>query len=163
MRLILPIILFAILSGCLEVEASSNDYDRHELLVQFSLAPVTFTNSRRCTVDTGLWLNPYTGQFFSLASDLDVEHIVPLSWAHEHGGANWTVKLKRQFAEDPENLGLVDGGRNQSKGDKGPDEWMPPYEPVRAIYVKRFMAIMEKYGLKFSSEESTQIPALLEE
>nr|WP_281166127.1 DUF1524 domain-containing protein [Microbulbifer variabilis] len=94
---------------------------------------------------------------------MDVEHIVPLSWAHEHGGANWSVELKRQFAEDPENLWLVDDGRNQSKGDKGPNKWMPPYEPVRAIYVQRFMAIMEKYGLKFSPEESTQIPALLEE
>ncbi|WP_020411235.1 MULTISPECIES: hypothetical protein [Microbulbifer] len=39
-------------------------------------------------VDTGLWLDPYTGNFYTLASDLDVEHIVPLSWAHEHGGAN---------------------------------------------------------------------------
>ncbi|WP_020411308.1 hypothetical protein [Microbulbifer variabilis] len=58
---------------------------------------------------------------------------------------------------------LVDDGRNQSKGDKGPDEWMPPYELVQAIYVQRFMAIMEKYGLKFSQEESAKIMALLEE
>ncbi|WHI52752.1 DUF1524 domain-containing protein [Microbulbifer sp. MLAF003] len=114
-------------------------------------------------VDTGLWLDPYTGQFYSLASDLDVEHIVPLSWAHEHDGANWTVKLKRQFAEDPENLWLVDDDRNQTKGDKGPYEWMLPYEPVQVIFVQRFMAIVEKYGLKFSPEESTQILALLEE
>ncbi|WP_444917621.1 HNH endonuclease family protein [Microbulbifer sp. JMSA003] len=135
---------------------------RHELLVQFSLAPVTFTNEKQCTVDPGLWLDPYTGQFFNLASDLDVEHIVPLSWVHGHGSANWTVELKRQFAEDPENLWLVDDGRNQSKGDKGPDEWMPPYEPVQAIYVQRFMAIVERYGLKLSQEESAQILALLE-
>lgn len=84
MRLILPIASSAVLSGCLEVEANSNvkDYDRHEwllrwsgpdgdcqstrheLLVQFSLAPVIFTNERGCTVDTGLWLDPYTGHFF---------------------------------------------------------------------------------------------------
>ncbi|WP_444928222.1 HNH endonuclease family protein [Microbulbifer sp. TRSA002] len=108
-------------------------------------------------------MDPYTGQFFNLASDLDVEHIVPLSWAHGHGGANWTVELKRQFAEDPENLWLVDDGRNQSKGDKSPDEWMPPYEPVQAIYVQRFMAIVEKYGLAFLEQESAQILALLDE
>ncbi|WP_444946455.1 hypothetical protein ACJJIP_06530 [Microbulbifer sp. VTAC004] len=87
------------------------------MLVRFSLAPVIFTNDKRCRVDTGLWLNPYIGQFFSLASDLDVEHI----------------------AEDPENLWLVDDGRNQSKGDKDPDKWMPPYKPVQAIYVQKFM------------------------
>ncbi|MCO1337052.1 DUF1524 domain-containing protein [Microbulbifer sp. OS29] len=124
---------------------------------------MTFTNAKRCTVDTGLWLDPYTGNFYFLASDLDVEHIVSLSWAHGHRGANWSVELKRQFAEDHENLWLVDDGRNQSKGDRGPDEWMPPYEPVQAIYAQRFMAIVEKYGLKFSQEESVQVLALLEE
>ncbi|WP_444946564.1 DUF1524 domain-containing protein [Microbulbifer sp. VTAC004] len=98
-----------------------------------------------------------------MAPDLDVEHIVSLSWAHEHGGASWTVKLKRQFAEDPENLWLVDDGRNQSKGDKGQDEWLPPYEPVQAIYVQRFTAIVEKYGLKFSEQELARILALLNE
>lgn len=77
--------------------------------------------------------------------------------------ADWTVELKRQFSEDPENLWLVDDGRNQSKGDKAPDEWIPPYESVQAIYVQRLMAIVEKYGLKLSSEESTQMLALLEE
>ncbi|WP_444905010.1 hypothetical protein [Microbulbifer sp. CnH-101-E] len=40
---------------------------------------------------------------------------------------------------------------------------MPPYEPVQAIYVQRFMAIVEKYGLKFSEQESAQILALLDE
>ncbi|WP_444890066.1 hypothetical protein [Microbulbifer sp. DLAB2-AA] len=40
---------------------------------------------------------------------------------------------------------------------------MPPYEPVQAIYVQRFMTIVEKYGLKFSEQESAQILALLDE
>ncbi|MFA0813953.1 hypothetical protein [Microbulbifer epialgicus] len=56
-------------------------------------------------------------------------------------------ELKREFAEDPENLWLVDDGRNQSKDDKGPDEWMPPYKPVQT-------AIVGKYGPEFSPEES---------
>ncbi|WKT61984.1 DUF1524 domain-containing protein [Microbulbifer thermotolerans] len=93
-------------------------------------------------------MDPYTGHFFTKASDLDVEHIVPLKWAHDHGGASWSRAQKRRFAEDPDNLWLVDDGHNQSKGDRGPDEWMPPYEPVAQIYVQRFMAIVQKYGLK---------------
>ncbi|MEW5251192.1 HNH endonuclease family protein [Microbulbifer sp. 2201CG32-9] len=179
MRLILPIVLSTTIFGCLAVEAETHIYDRnewlprwsdadrdcqntrHELLIQFSLAPISFTNEKGCTVKSGLWLDPYTGKFFVLASDLDVEHIVPLSWAHRHGGASWTNELKRQFAEDPENLWLVDDGRNQSKGNKGPDEWMPPYEPVQTIYVQRFIAIVEKYGLSLTQEESARFLALL--
>ncbi len=135
---------------------------RHELLIRYSLAPVVFTSREDCKVAFGLWLDPYTGEFFDKASDLDVEHIVPLKWAHDHGAAGWSREKKRRFAEDPENLWLVDDGRNQSKGHRGPDQWMPPYGPVRRIYIQRFMAIAKKYGLATSPEESQIFLALLE-
>ncbi|WP_232325180.1 HNH endonuclease family protein [Microbulbifer agarilyticus] len=134
---------------------------RHELLVRFSLAPITYTDTRHCQVKGGLWMDPYTGQFFELASDLDVEHIVPLKWAHERGGAEWSRERKRAFAEDPDNLWLVDDGRNQSKGHKGPDEWMPPYGPVRTYYLRRFLGVAEKYGLQVRPNESQLILAML--
>ncbi|MFV8782558.1 HNH endonuclease family protein [Microbulbifer sp. SA54] len=135
---------------------------RHELLIRFSLAPVTFSDGRECKVVSGLWMDPYTGSFFELASDLDVEHIVPLKWAHDHGGANWSRELKRQFAEDPDNLWLVDDGRNQSKGHLGPNEWMPPYGPVKKFYLQRFMAVVEKYGLQATEVEQRLFLAMLD-
>jgi hypothetical protein len=135
---------------------------RHELLIRYSLAPVSFTRANHCKVATGLWLDPYTGNFYEKASDLDVEHIVPLKWAHDHGGAHWSRALKRRFAEDPENLWLVDDGRNQSKGDRGPNEWMPPYAPVTAIYVRRFMAIVQKYNLQPTALESGYFLAMVD-
>ena len=135
---------------------------RHELLIRYSLAPVTYTRPDGCKVASGLWLDPYTGNFFEKASDLDVEHIVPLKWAHDHGAAGWSREKKRMFAEDPDNLWLVDDGRNQSKGHRGPDQWMPPYGPVRRHYIQRFMAVMEKYGLEYTAEEQQIFLALLE-
>ena len=135
---------------------------RHELLIRYSLAPVIFTSRDNCKVAFGLWLDPYTGNFFEKASDLDVEHIVPLKWAHDRGAASWSREKKRRFAEDPENLWLVDDGRNQSKGHRGPDQWMPPYGPVRQVYLRRFLAIAEKYGLQASETESQIFLAMLE-
>lgn len=135
---------------------------RHELLIRYSLAPVAYTAKNGCKVATGLWLDPYTGNFYERASDLDVEHIVPLKWAHDHGGAHWSREKKRQFAEDPDNLWLVDDGRNQSKGDRGPDLWMPPYGPVRRHYVQRFMAVAEKYQLSVTTGEQRLFLAMLD-
>nr|WP_242523986.1 HNH endonuclease family protein [Microbulbifer salipaludis] len=135
---------------------------RHELLIRYSLAPVTYTDHRSCKVASGLWMDPYTGNFYELASDLDVEHIVPLKWAHERGGAHWSRAKKRAFAEDPDNLWLVDDGRNQSKGHRGPDEWMPPYGPVQQYYLRRFIAVAEKYGLQATPAESRIFLAMLE-
>ncbi|SDZ85262.1 HNH endonuclease family protein [Microbulbifer marinus] len=169
------VLLFSLLAGVPVVAASYeraewlprwSDFDRdcqdtrHELLIRYSLAPVTYTRSDNCKVATGLWLDPYTGNFYFKASDLDVEHIVPLKWAHDHGGAHWSRERKRRFAEDPDNLWLVDDGRNQSKGDKGPDEWMPPYAPVATVYVQRFMAIVQKYDLQLTLAESDSLSTL---
>ena len=166
------------LFGLASVSSLADDYDRsewlpkwsdfdrdcqdtrHELLIRYSLAPVTYTRADGCRVATGLWLDPYTGNFYDKATDLDVEHIVPLKWAHDHGGASWSREQKRRFAEDPDNLWLVDDGRNQSKGDRGPDHWMPPYAPVSRIYVQRFMAIVQKYGLQTSLAESGRFHTL---
>lgn len=126
---------------------------RHELLIRYSMAPVTFTNERKCTVKTGLWLDPYSGQFYTLASDLDIEHVVALKWAHDHGGADWPLSKKRQFAEDPENLWVVQDRLNQQKSAQGPHEWLPPYAPARNVYLHRYGEIMKKYGLSFKDQK----------
>lgn len=128
---------------------------RHELLIQFSLAPLKYKPSRRgqCVVLEGLWLDPYTGRYYTKATEVDIEHIVPLSWADAHGGDKWPRSLKRRFAEDPENLWVVSARYNRQKGDQGPNEWMPPYLPTKKIYVQRFLALVDRYGLILSPSE----------
>ena len=49
---------------------------RHEMLIRDSLSDITFTNPNRCTVNTGRWLDPYTGTYINRASDLDVDHVI---------------------------------------------------------------------------------------
>jgi hypothetical protein len=89
---------------------------RHELLLRESLTAVTFKINNNCKVEGGLWFGPILGKFFIEASDLDLDHVIPLKWAHSHGGWRWTAEQKQAFANDYENLILVDDGRNQSKG-----------------------------------------------
>ncbi len=106
---------------------SDNDCQNtwHELLLRGSLEPVTFSTTSQCRVVTGKWYGQYFGIFFTESSDLDLDHIIPLKWAHDHGGWRWSAVDKQRFANDYQNLILVDDGRNQSKGAKGPGEWMP--------------------------------------
>ena len=99
---------------------------RAEMLIKNSRKPVEFRRREACTVDAGEWVDPYTGKHWTLASDLDTDHIVPLKWAHEHGGASWRRDQKEQFANDFENLLAVEDNLNQSKGARGPSKWMPP-------------------------------------
>lgn len=135
---------------------------RQELLIATSQIPVTFKNSKRCTVKFGQWYGVYTGKTFIKASDVDIDHVVPLAHAHRHGADNWTRKQRRAFANDPENLLVVDDSTNQSKSDKAPHEWLPPNKAFWCEYGKRWEHIKEKYRLRYSQRERIILNQLAE-
>ncbi len=125
---------------------------RQELLISQSQIAVSFTSARGCTVEVGLWLDPYTGSSFSKASDVDIDHVIPLKYAHDHGGAQWSPLLKKLFANDPDNLLIVDDGENQLKGAKGPSQYLPRRQ-YRCEYVRRWQHLTEKYELQLARQD----------
>ncbi len=50
---------------------------RQEVLIAESLVPVVL-DSRGCTVVSGQWLDPYTGQTFTSPSGLDIDHFIKI-------------------------------------------------------------------------------------
>ena len=117
---------------------------RAEILIRDSQRPVTF-DSGGCTVTGGLWPLPYMGGHATDSGEIDIDHIIPLKWAHGHGGDRWSPELKRAFANDPDNLLSVYYSANRSKGSKGPDDWMPPLD--QCGYAERWERLLEKYQL----------------
>lgn len=134
---------------------------RHELLISTSKRDVTFTRRDQCIVKTGLWVGLYSAKSFTNASELQIDHVVPLKWAHGHGGATWSKEKKRRFANDPINLLAVQGTLNQSKGAKGPDEWLPPNHPYRCQYIVHFNRVVEHYGLAYIPSEKRIVDRLV--
>ena len=130
---------------------------RAEILIRDSQRPVKFKRNKGCNVSWGAWKGPYTGKVMNKASDLDIDHIVPLSHAHKTGGAGWTRSQKRQFANDPQNLLAVDDSTNQSKGDKSPARWKPPQKAYWCEYATRWRGIKRKYGLRVSVPEERSL------
>ncbi len=126
---------------------------RHELLIDTSEVAVTFTRANNCTVSTGQWLDPYTGDSYTLASDLDIDHVIPLKYAHDHGGAVWSAFVKMLFANDPENLLAVDDVENSSKSARGPSEYMPPDKSFHCEYARKWQFISTKYDLELDLQD----------
>jgi hypothetical protein len=60
---------------------------------------------------------------------------------------------KETFANDLDNLVLVEASLNRQKGAKGFDEWLPPNHPYRCEYIARFNVVMTKYELKYIPTE----------
>jgi hypothetical protein len=66
---------------------------RHEILADQADGQIKLSPDG-CYVSTGLWNDPFSGKQFTRASDLDVDHVVPLKWANDRGGHSWTKGLK---------------------------------------------------------------------
>ena len=125
---------------------------RHELLLAQSTSTID-RGKNRCTIDRGRWLDPYTGKTFYSARDVDIDHLVPLKWAWDHGADKWSDQKREQIANDEMNLFAVQASVNRQKGAKGPLEWMPPAQSFHCQYVSRFLRVVTKYGLELSPEE----------
>lgn len=112
------------------IDANSDGCDtRAEVLKAESLVPVTYSSG--CTVATGQWYSWYDGATWTNASDVDIDHLVPLSEAWKSGAWNWTADQRQAFANDlgyAHALEAVTDNVNQSKGDQDPATWMPTLE-----------------------------------
>ena len=89
---------------------------RQEMLILTSRTEVKYTNPRNCVVRTGEWLDEYTGEIFTVAAQIDVDHVIPRMYAHTHGGDRWMPEKKLMFANDPLNIMLVERREIRRKG-----------------------------------------------
>jgi hypothetical protein len=136
---------------------------RHEVLILEADGPLIF-GAGACTVATGLWTDPYTAGNFTLASDLDIDHTVPLADAHRSGGWQWSTAMKRAFANDlahPETLIAVDDATNSAKGDKTPDQWLPPNSGYRCTYAIEWVSVKSSWTLTVTTTERATLASLL--
>lgn len=125
---------------------------RAEVLISQSVAPVRMRKNG-CSVAAGRWNDPYTGKVFTDASDLDIDHLVPLAWAHAHGADTWDAQKRLAFANWAPNLFPVDASVNREKGADGPLHWLPPRTEYRCEYILRFERVVLTWGLEFTPEE----------
>ncbi|KAJ4303576.1 hypothetical protein N0V90_002475 [Kalmusia sp. IMI 367209] len=116
-----------------------------------------------CASTSGSWYSPYDGATWTAASDVDIDHVVPLSNAWKSGAASWTTAKRQSYANDLTNpqLMAVTDNVNQSKGDKGPEEWKPPLTSYYCTYAKMWVKVKSVYALTITSAEKTALTSML--
>lgn len=86
---------------------------RHETLIADSSQQVTFTTEEKCQVKSGSWKPPCTAETILEFSKLDMDHVVPLKWAWDHGAAGWSRAKRIAFASAPTKLLPVEARLNR--------------------------------------------------
>jgi hypothetical protein len=124
---------------------------RMETLISQSVGQIRYKTVKQCQVIAGKWISSFTGETIYNASDIDIDHVVALKWAWNHGANNWTKDKRVMFANDPANLISVELRLNRQKGAKGLDEWLPPKNQCQ--YIVRFLRVSKKYRLKLTASE----------
>lgn len=120
------------------------------------------TNSG-CAATSGRWTSPYDGATWAAASDVDIDHMVPLAEAWRSGAYAWTTSRRRSFANDLTNAQLwaVTDNVNQAKGDKGPAAWKPSVTSFHCTYAKAWIDVKYEWGLAVNSAEKTALSSML--
>ena len=117
----------------------------------------------KCKLSGGQWLSLYDGKTITNATQLDVDHLVPLAEAWRSGAWKWTAIQRQAFANDLENsevLIAVTLSTNRSKGDKDPALWLPVNE--QCTYIKNWIEIKVKYSLTVDVKEAIKLNSLID-
>ncbi|MFF5159985.1 HNH endonuclease family protein [Streptomyces sp. NPDC000348] len=116
-----------------------------------------------CAATSGSWYSPYDGATWSAASDVDIDHLVPLAEAWDSGADSWSTSRRQSFANDltrPQLLAVTDDV-NQSKGDQDPATWMPSRTAYHCTYVRAWVQVKYYYGLSVDSAEKSALQSRL--
>lgn len=147
------------------IDADGDGCDtRAEVLQQESLVPVTMSSG--CTVATGQWMSWYDGNTWTNASDVDIDHMVPLAEAWGSGARNWTASQRRDYANDlglPVALEAVTDNVNQSKSDQDPSTWMPPLTGSACDYATDWTLVKYRWHLSIDPAEHTALASVLKD
>ncbi|WPW28624.1 HNH endonuclease family protein [Streptomyces atratus] len=121
------------------------------------------TQNSSCAAVSGSWYSEYDGATWTAASDLDIDHMVPLAEAWRSGASSWTTAQRQAYANDltrPQLIAVTDNV-NQSKGDQDPASWLPSRTAYRCTYVRAWVHVKHYYDLSVDSAEKSALQSVL--
>jgi hypothetical protein len=142
--------------------AHEDGCDTRELVLKRAGEDVESTDD--CYPRSGRWTSPYDGETWTEASDIDIDHMVPLAEAWHSGADEWTRDEREKFANDLDNpqLWAVTDNVNQQKSDKDPAEWKPPRREFWCTYAGAWVEVKHVYRLTVDAAEKKALTWMLD-
>ncbi|MFF8973247.1 HNH endonuclease family protein [Streptomyces sp. NPDC014995] len=139
------------------VPLARNGCDTRNDLIRRDGRDLRFRAGSDCVVIAMTLDDPYTGTTIEWrkqqAAEVQIDHVVPLSYSWQMGSSRWSEGKREQLANDVLNLIPVEGRANSAKGDSGPASWLPPNKQVRCAYAVRFAQVAIKYRMPVTAPD----------
>ncbi|MFB7588251.1 HNH endonuclease family protein [Streptomyces sp. NPDC056169] len=143
------------------VPLARNGCDTRNDLMNRDGQDVRFRAGSDCVVVAMTLHDPYTGRTIEWrkqqATEVQIDHVVPLSYSWQMGAARWPENKRKQLANDVLNLLPVEGRANSAKQDSGPASWLPPNKKIRCAYAVRFAQVADKYELPVTTADKAMM------
>lgn len=143
------------------VPLARNGCDTRNDLLKLHGRNVEFRTGSDCVVVAMDLHDPYTGKDIAWkkakASEVQIDHVVPLSYGWQMGASRWSESKREQLANDPLNLLPVEGRANSAKSDSGPAAWLPPDKQIRCAYTVRFAQVALKYEMAVTTADKAMM------
>jgi len=118
-------------------------------------------------VNSGRWLSVFDGRIHLLASQVQIDHLVPLREAWDSGASLWSKDRRVSYANDLDFAGSLSAMTSALNGncielcksDKDPTQWVP--QTNRCLYAQRWVAVKYQWDLSIDSAEKRVLSKLL--
>ena len=134
---------------------------REEVLVRTAIGDISRDRDDSCKVADGWWYSEYDRTWISESSEIEIDHIVALSEAHDSGASEWTPDQRERFANDLQNLVAVSSAANQSKDDRDAAGWRP-HEEVWCSFAYTVVEVKANYGLTVDPAEHAALTEMID-
>ncbi len=115
---------------------------RHQILRQRSLIPPKLRDSNgTIKVVWGEWIDEMTGARIGPINPdgvVEIDHVIPLKWAWDHGASVWSYEKRNRFANDRRFLIITTRQNNNRKRAKGADIYIPSDPALACSYISAF-------------------------
>lgn len=138
---------------------------RAQVLVRDSSSQVSFRDPQKCRVDSGDWVDPYSGTQLTQSRQVQIDHLVPLKHAYQAGAWKWDYQarcLYANFMGNKNHLLSVSGHENMSKGDRAPNKYVPSKEDYTCEYIKNWLEVKIVWNLIILPDEAAGVRELVQ-
>lgn len=123
----------------------------------------TDSKAQACSIQSGQWVDLYSGKTFTDPTTLDIDHMIPLSYTAQHGGQAWDSNKKSDYANSMNNghLLAVSASENRAKGDKGPSAWKPSDKGSWCQYATDWVSVAGTWSISITSADKDALASML--